>query len=148
MRTLREWRYSSTHFLTSAPDESTWSASLPGCFTPRERAPGTHWIGSWVGPRPGLDAVVKRKTPSPCRDSNPRWSSRSPALYHWANPAPDHTTWQNVTFWPTWGPTWYHSRYHCGFLILSLYACNHIKVTFLFFLTLRMDCWTTHIFRR
>jgi hypothetical protein len=28
-----------------------------------------------VGPRAGLDAVVKRKIPSPCRDSNPRSSS-------------------------------------------------------------------------
>jgi hypothetical protein len=24
-------------------------------------APGTHWIGGWVGPRTVLDAVVKRK---------------------------------------------------------------------------------------
>jgi hypothetical protein len=42
-----------------------------GRFTPRERAPGTHWIGGWVGPRARLDAVVKRKIPSPYRDSNP-----------------------------------------------------------------------------
>jgi hypothetical protein len=27
---------------------------------PRERAPGTHWIEGWVGPRAGLDDVVKR----------------------------------------------------------------------------------------
>jgi hypothetical protein len=48
------------------------SASRPGRFTPRERAPGTHWVEGWVGPRAGLDtAVVKRKIPSPCRDSNP-----------------------------------------------------------------------------
>jgi hypothetical protein len=33
----------------------------PGRFTPRERAPGTHWIGGWVDPRGGLDAVEKRK---------------------------------------------------------------------------------------
>jgi hypothetical protein len=32
-----------------------------------------HWIGGWVGPRAGLDAVVKRKFPSPYLDSNP-WS--------------------------------------------------------------------------
>jgi hypothetical protein len=32
--------------------------------------PGTHWIGGWVGLRAVLDAVVKRKIPSPCRDSN------------------------------------------------------------------------------
>jgi hypothetical protein len=31
-----------------------------------------------VGPRVGLDAVVKRKIPSPCRDSNPRSSSPYP----------------------------------------------------------------------
>jgi hypothetical protein len=36
-------------------------ASRPGRFTPRERAPGTHWIGGWVGSRAVLDAVVKRK---------------------------------------------------------------------------------------
>jgi hypothetical protein len=24
----------------------------------------THWLGGWVGPRAGLDAVVKRKIPS------------------------------------------------------------------------------------
>jgi hypothetical protein len=24
-------------------------------------APGTHWIGGWVGPRVGLNAVEKRK---------------------------------------------------------------------------------------
>jgi hypothetical protein len=41
-------------------------------FTPRERAPGTHWIGSWVGPRAGLDAMEKRKIPSHRRESNLR----------------------------------------------------------------------------
>jgi hypothetical protein len=29
-------------------------------LTPRERAPGTHWIGGWVGPRTSLDIVEKR----------------------------------------------------------------------------------------
>jgi hypothetical protein len=29
-------------------------------FTPRERAPGAHWIRGWVGPRTGLDVVEKR----------------------------------------------------------------------------------------
>jgi hypothetical protein len=37
-----------------------WSDSRPGRFTPGERAPGTHWIVSWVGLRTGLD-VEKRK---------------------------------------------------------------------------------------
>jgi hypothetical protein len=41
--------------LTSALVGDEWSASHPGRFTPEERAPGTHWIGGWVGPRTGLD---------------------------------------------------------------------------------------------
>jgi hypothetical protein len=60
------------HSLTLALDGGKWSASCPGCFTPRERAPDTHWIGGWVGPRAVLDAVVKRKIPIPCQESNPR----------------------------------------------------------------------------
>jgi hypothetical protein len=51
--------------LTSALDGGEWSASLTGRFTSRERAPGTHWIEGWVGPRAGLEVVVKRKIPSP-----------------------------------------------------------------------------------
>jgi hypothetical protein len=31
-----------------------------------------HWIGGLVGSRAVLDAVVKRKIPSPRRESNPR----------------------------------------------------------------------------
>jgi hypothetical protein len=44
-------------FLNSALDGGEWSASRPGRFTLRERAPGTHWIGVWVGFRAVLDAV-------------------------------------------------------------------------------------------
>jgi len=71
-RRIRKWSYSSTHSLTSALDGGVWSASRSGSFAPRGRAPGTHWIGGWVGPRTVLDAVVKRKIPSPRRQSNPR----------------------------------------------------------------------------
>jgi hypothetical protein len=67
-----EWRYRSTHSLTSALDGGEWSVSRHGRFTARGRAPGTHWIGGWVGPRAVLDTVVKRKIPSPRRESNPR----------------------------------------------------------------------------
>jgi hypothetical protein len=59
-------------FLISALDGGEWSASSPSRFTPRERAPGTHWIGGWLSPRVVLDAVVKRKIPSPRRESNPK----------------------------------------------------------------------------
>jgi hypothetical protein len=36
------------------------SASCPGHFPPRERAPGIHWIEGWVDPRAGLGEVEKR----------------------------------------------------------------------------------------
>jgi hypothetical protein len=44
-------------FLTSALG-GEWSALSPGLFNP-----GTHWIGGWVDPGAGLDAVTKRKNP-------------------------------------------------------------------------------------
>jgi hypothetical protein len=69
---LEEWRYSSTHSLTSALDEGESPPSRPGRFTPRERALGTHWIGGWVCSRAGLDAVVKRKISRSRREPNPR----------------------------------------------------------------------------
>jgi hypothetical protein len=53
-------------------------------FTPRERAPGTHWIGGCVGPRASLDAVVKRKFSIPRRQSNtrtPNHPAHSQSLY-------------------------------------------------------------------
>jgi hypothetical protein len=40
-------------FLTSALDGDEWLASRLGRFNPRERAPGTRWMGGWVGPRAG-----------------------------------------------------------------------------------------------
>jgi hypothetical protein len=48
-------------FLTSALDRGEWSASCPGSFPPWVKAPGTHWIGGWVDPRAGLNAVAKRE---------------------------------------------------------------------------------------
>jgi hypothetical protein len=33
----------------------------PAALHPGERVPGIHWIGGWVGPRAGLDAVTKRE---------------------------------------------------------------------------------------
>jgi len=46
-------------FLTLALD---WSASHPGHFTPGERAPGTPWVGGWVGLRVSLDMLVKKNS--------------------------------------------------------------------------------------
>jgi hypothetical protein len=58
------------HALT-LPLDGEWSASRPSRFTPRERAPRTHWIGGWMGPKADLDAVARRKIPSPSWESNP-----------------------------------------------------------------------------
>jgi hypothetical protein len=38
-----------------------WSASRPSRSTSGERAPGTHWIGGWVGRRTSLDDVEMTK---------------------------------------------------------------------------------------
>jgi hypothetical protein len=62
-----------------------WVVSFtPRPLYPRERSLCTHWIEVWVGARAGLDTVVKRKIPSPCRKTNPQSSVRVSALYHWA----------------------------------------------------------------
>jgi hypothetical protein len=65
-----ERRYSSYSFLASALDGGERSASRPGrAFTPRERTPGTHCTGGWVGLRAGLDTKVTGKILCPCRGS-------------------------------------------------------------------------------
>jgi hypothetical protein len=49
-------------YLTLALVGDEWChnpAALPN--PPGERAPGTHWIGGWVGPRAIQDDVEKRK---------------------------------------------------------------------------------------
>jgi hypothetical protein len=69
---LGEWRYRSMHPWL---DGGEWSASRPGLFTPRERGPVARWIRGWMGPRAGLDTVVKRNLPSPYRESNHQSSS-------------------------------------------------------------------------
>jgi hypothetical protein len=51
-----------THiFLTSAQFGGEWTTSSPCLFTFREKAPGTHLIRGWVGPRAGLDCMEDRE---------------------------------------------------------------------------------------
>jgi hypothetical protein len=57
-------------FLTSAPDRNVWWASRPGRFVSREILPDTYWLGSWLCPRAGLDAVKRKNTRFPCRELN------------------------------------------------------------------------------
>jgi hypothetical protein len=72
-------------FLTSALDGGEWSASRPCRFTSGERAPGTYWVGGWVGPRAAFDSVEKRKIVH-CLESNPGRPARSPSLYRLSYP--------------------------------------------------------------
>jgi len=56
-----------------------------------ERAPATDCIGGWVGPRAVLDAVMKRKIPSPRRTCD-MFYSHSPIRYTISYPVPGTNT--------------------------------------------------------
>jgi hypothetical protein len=58
----------------------------PGFFSPGVRVPGTHWIGGWMGPIAGLDAVEYRKSSCLCRESNPDRPARSSSLFRLSYP--------------------------------------------------------------
>jgi hypothetical protein len=67
-----ERRYSFYSFSTSALDWGERSTSRPGrALAPRERTPGTHCTGGWVGPTAG-----QRKNPLPLPGIEPRSSGR------------------------------------------------------------------------
>jgi hypothetical protein len=51
--------------LTFILDGVDWPASRPRPFTHGEKAPGTHLIEGWVGPRAGLEIVKKNPLPLP-----------------------------------------------------------------------------------
>ena len=53
-------------FLTSTLDGGHRSASYPGHFST-----SSHFIGDWVDPTAGVDAMVKKKMPFACHTSNP-----------------------------------------------------------------------------
>jgi hypothetical protein len=67
------------HSYHGARWRSVVSFTHTGDSTSGERAPGTLWIGGFVGPRAGLDAVVKRKIRTPARNL----ISLLPVLLHW-----------------------------------------------------------------
>jgi hypothetical protein len=55
----------------------------PAALYPRERTPGTHWIGGWVGLRAGLDAGARRKILCLCRGSNLDYPIVQPVVRHY-----------------------------------------------------------------
>jgi hypothetical protein len=65
-------------FLSSALKGGVWSGLRLYRFTPGDRTPATHWIGGWVDPRAGMDAMEKRKISFLSRELNPGRPARSP----------------------------------------------------------------------
>jgi hypothetical protein len=57
--------------------EASGQLHVPAALPPG-KDPGTYWIGSWVGPRAGLDTeTAKKSNLYPCRESNPDHPVRS-----------------------------------------------------------------------
>jgi hypothetical protein len=81
-RHMGEWRYSST-ILNLGDRWGERSASRLGRFISEERTTGTNFIGGWVGPRTGLEAVEKTEILS-LTGIEPRLSI--PSLYRLSNP--------------------------------------------------------------
>jgi hypothetical protein len=61
---LGEWRYSSTHSLTSALDGGKWSASRPGRFTPHRKCPWYPLDRRLSGPQSGSEHGGEEKNSS------------------------------------------------------------------------------------
>jgi hypothetical protein len=62
-----------------------------------EKAPGTHWIAVWVGPRAGLGVYEKRNTSWLCRDLNPGSFSPQPCHYTEVIQTPIHKSTHAMT---------------------------------------------------
>jgi len=70
---------------------------------PAASFPGTHWIRGWAGPRAILDAVVKRRTPCPHLESNPRNMIVQPTAQwlDWIVLEHDRIQWQALSLAPS-----------------------------------------------
>jgi hypothetical protein len=61
MLATRERHYSFYSFLTSALDGVNGQHHAPAVLYLKGKDPGTHWIGSWVGLRAGVDTEARGK---------------------------------------------------------------------------------------
>jgi hypothetical protein len=68
---VKERKYSSYSFLTSTLHGVGWQRHVPSALYTRQKKPGTHWIGGWVGLTAGLDTEAKGNTLCFCQGSNP-----------------------------------------------------------------------------
>jgi hypothetical protein len=67
MKPFGEWRCSSTILDLSTRWRSVVSFTLWTLYLEKE-VPGTHWIGGWVGPIAGLDAMRREESVAPSGD--------------------------------------------------------------------------------
>jgi len=51
--------------------EMSGQLRAPAALTPGERVPGTQWIGGWLGPGTGADAMEKIKFLASTRNQTP-----------------------------------------------------------------------------
>jgi hypothetical protein len=63
-------------FLTSALDGVSGQRHAPAALYPRERTPGTHFTGGWVGLRSRMDTEVRGKILLPLLVIEPRPAGR------------------------------------------------------------------------
>jgi hypothetical protein len=70
MTHMAQWRHSSIVF--NFGTRWKWVISFtPLSLHPQDIEPsGTHWIGEWVGPKTGLNAMGRRTISCPCLESN------------------------------------------------------------------------------
>jgi hypothetical protein len=84
---------------------------------PRERALGTRWVGGWVGPRAGLDAVTKK--PSFCREMNPGRTAVARRYTDWVISIPAHA----ITFINHW----YNPNSKCSLDVRAVHDTVHYQ---------------------
>jgi hypothetical protein len=58
---MGKWRHSFILLNLDTKWRGVARFTLPPIYS-KERAPSTHWIGGWVGPRAGLEASEKKKS--------------------------------------------------------------------------------------
>ena len=109
-------------FLDLTLEEGEWSAVHPGCFHYGERALSTHWIGCWVGSRPSLDTLWKRKISCLCQEFNYNFSVIQPVVYMLYQPhypiSFRSTNKQNDNVLQD-GTHWWHQQLLCQFVCIQ-----------------------------
>jgi len=53
--------------------EASGQLHAPAALPSGKESPNSRWVGGWVGPRAGLDAVAKTENPSPFQELNPKY---------------------------------------------------------------------------